>query len=85
MSLIKIANDNQIYINCDVDKGELIKELECLQSYALDNEGKIQLMPKAKIKEVIGHSPDKLGCFNYMRMIFGITILRDRDKRNLTL
>lgn len=65
----KIANDNQIFISCEVDKGELIKELECLQSYALDTEGKIQLMPKAKVKEIIGHSPDKLDAL-IMRMIF---------------
>lgn len=65
----KIANDNKIYIDCDVDKGEFIKELECLQSYALDKDGKMQLMPKAKIKEVIGHSPDKLDAL-VMRMLF---------------
>lgn len=65
----KIVNDNQVYINCELDKSELLKELECLQSYALDNDGKIQLMPKAKIKEVIGHSPDKLDAL-IMRMIF---------------
>ena len=65
----KIANDNQILIECDLDKGELIKELECLQSYDLDKDMKIQLMPKSKIKEIIGHSPDKLDAL-IMRMIF---------------
>lgn len=56
----KIVNANKILIDCELDKSEFLKELECLQSYALDTEGKIQVMPKAKIKEVIGHSPDKL-------------------------
>jgi len=65
----KIANNDEILISCDVDKGELIKELECLQSYDLDKDGKIQLMPKAKIKEIIGHSPDKLDAL-VMRMLF---------------
>jgi len=65
----KIVNDNKIYIDCDLNKTEIIKELECLQSYALDNDGKIQLMPKSKIKEIIGHSPDKLDAL-IMRMIF---------------
>jgi hypothetical protein len=65
----KRANNNEILISCEVDKGELIKELECLQSYDLDKDGKIQLMPKTKIKEVIGHSPDKLDAL-IMRMIF---------------
>ena len=67
----KKANNGEIYINCDLDKGEIIKELECLQSYALDNEGKVQLMPKAKIKEIIGHSPDKLDAL-IMRMVFEV-------------
>jgi|TARA_R110000803_G_scaffold174230_1_gene236838 hypothetical protein len=65
----KIANENKIYIDCEVNKSELFKELECLQSYGLDNDGKIQLMPKAKIKEIIGHSPDKLDAL-IMRMVF---------------
>lgn len=65
----KVVNENLILIDCEVDKSELLKELECLQSYALDNDGKIQLMPKAKIKEIIGHSPDKLDALT-MRMLF---------------
>lgn len=65
--LAEMVNSGLIYISCDLDKGEMIKEVECLQSYALDNDGKIQLMPKAKIKELIGHSPDKLDAL-IMRM-----------------
>ena len=67
----KRANRNEILIDCDVDKTEMIKEMECLQSYDLDKDGKIQLMPKAKIKEVIGHSPDKLDAL-IMREYFEI-------------
>jgi len=63
------VNANEVWINCETPKSEILKELECLQSYALDKEGKIQLMPKEKIKEVIGHSPDKLDGL-IMRMIF---------------
>lgn len=59
----------EIKIDCEVDKSGLFKELECLKSYELDKEGKIQLMPKAKVKEVIGHSPDILDAL-VMRMIF---------------
>jgi hypothetical protein len=50
-------------------KENIIKEFECLQSYSLDTDGKIQLLPKAKIKELIGHSPDRLDAF-MMRMYF---------------
>ena len=67
--LAKKINAGEIYINCEIDKSTIIKELECLQSYALDNEMKMQLLPKAKIKEQIGHSPDKLDAF-IMRMYF---------------
>lgn len=63
------CNLEGIYIDCDIDKTELFKELECLQSYALDGDGKMQIMPKSKIKEIIGHSPDILDAL-IMRMIF---------------
>jgi hypothetical protein len=69
--LAKKINRNEVYINCDIDQTELFKELECLQSYALDRDGKLQLMPKKEIKEIIGHSPDKLDAF-IMRMYFEI-------------
>lgn len=70
-NLAKKINSGGIYIDFDVPKSEFIKEIECLQSYALDNEGKMQLMPKSKIKEVIGHSPDKLDAI-LMRMFFDL-------------
>ena len=55
-----------------LNKEEVLKELECLQSWALDNEGKLQIMPKAKVKEIIGHSPDLLDAF-IMRMVFELS------------
>jgi len=65
----KMVNSKEVFINCEVDKSKIIAELECLQSYALDQDGKIQLLPKAKIKEIIGHSPDLLDAL-IMRMYF---------------
>lgn len=65
----KRVNNRDIAIECDIDESMLFKELECLQSYALDNEGKMQLLPKSKIKERIGHSPDLLDAL-VMRMYF---------------
>ena len=70
-NLAKKINEGGIYINCELPKAEIVKELECLQSYELDKDGKIQLMPKAKIKELIGHSPDRLDAF-MMRMYFEV-------------
>ena len=75
----KRINNKEVFIDCEIDKAEMIKELECLQSYALDNDGKIQLLPKAKIKELIGHSPDKLDGF-VMRTYFDLT-----PKRTISL
>lgn len=67
----KVVNSGAIRIDCFIDKTKLYTELECLKSYKLDDDGKIQLLPKAKIKEVIGHSPDILDAL-IMRMIFEI-------------
>jgi hypothetical protein len=62
---------NGVYITCEIDRADLFKELECLKSYKLDLDGKIQLMPKEKIKEIIGHSPDLLDAL-IMRMMFDL-------------
>lgn len=67
--LAKLVNEGGVYFDCEMVKEDIIKEFECLQSYGLDSDGKIQLLPKAKIKELIGHSPDRLDAF-MMRMYF---------------
>lgn len=69
--LAKAVNEGLIYFDYPMVKEDIIKEFECLQSYALDSDGKIQLLPKAKIKELIGHSPDRLDAF-MMRMYFDL-------------
>ena len=73
------CNKMGIYIEEDagLNKEDLFKELECLQSYKLDNEGKMQIMPKAKVKEIIGHSPDLLDAL-IMRMYFDIKLKRGK-------
>jgi hypothetical protein len=68
-ALAKAINNGEIWIACDIDKEQLIKELECLQSYNVDSEGKMQILPKAKIKEIIGSSSDHLDAL-IMRMYF---------------
>lgn len=69
--LAKKINEGAIKLDCDFDTSLLFKELECLKSYKLDDDGKIQLYPKAKIKELIGHSPDILDAL-MMRMYFDL-------------
>lgn len=46
--------------DANLDAGKIKSELECLRSHALDQEGKVQLLPKKEIKKLIGHSPDYL-------------------------
>jgi len=64
-------NAGEVMFDCEMDRSEAIKELECLQSYQLDKDGKIQIRPKEEIKKDIGHSPDILDML-IMRMIFDI-------------
>ncbi len=51
----------QIWINCELPENEIeiIKtELGLIRTYEGDSEGKLRIMPKALVKEAIGHSPD---------------------------
>lgn len=52
-------------------KEQIIEEMEWLKSYEDDKGGKARLLPKDKIKEAIGRSPDFLDTF-LMRMYFEI-------------
>ena len=64
----------QIWIKCDLpDKEiEMIKqELGMLKTFDSDKDGKLRILPKEKIKEFIGRSPDWLDVF-IMRMFFEV-------------
>jgi len=61
-----------IWIKCELpdEEMELIKqELGMLKTYDSDKDGKLRILPKEKIKEVIGRSPDWLDVF-IMRMFY---------------
>jgi len=65
-------NANRIYIKCELPDKEIdmIKqELAMLKTYDADKDGKLRILPKEKIKENIGRSPDWLDCF-IMRMFY---------------
>lgn len=65
-------NENQLYISADLtgdQKDNIIEELEQLKSYDLDKDGKLRILPKSKIKENIGRSPDWRDMI-MMRMFF---------------
>ena len=64
-----------IYIECDLPETEremISAELGMLKTYDADKDGKLRIMPKEKIKEAIGRSPDWLDVF-IMRMWFEVT------------
>lgn len=59
--LADMINESMIWIECelsDQDKEEIIEEMEQLKTYKEDSDGKKRLLPKEKIKENIGRSPD---------------------------
>ena len=49
-----------VYIDCqDIEvKKLIIEELEYVKQYNMDKDGKKQVLPKDKIKEQLGRSPD---------------------------
>jgi len=51
---------NEVFIDCsDGYVQDLItKELEQVKRDKIDNDGKLRIIPKEKVKELIGHSPD---------------------------
>ena len=79
----KLAEESRnIYIECELpDKEiELIKqELSMLKTYDTDKDGKLRILPKEKIKEHIGRSPDWLDIF-IMRMYFDVKRARPNSR-----
>ena len=70
--LSKAINGNHIYFKClisDNIKGDIIEELEYIKRYKADTDGKLRILPKEQIKELIGRSPDFSDAMAY-RMIF---------------
>jgi len=63
-----------IWIKCDLPESEIQmirQELSMLKTYEADKDNKLRILPKEKIKELIGRSPDWLDIF-IMRMYFFI-------------
>lgn len=58
--LAELIQSNKLYINCsDTDVQDIIsKELEQVKRDKIDQDGKLRILPKEKVKELIGHSPD---------------------------
>jgi len=63
-------NKNGLFIECDEnDKEEIIEEMEQVKEKEVDSDKKLGILPKPKVKEIIGRSPDNWDCI-MMREIF---------------
>jgi phage terminase large subunit len=59
--LAERINNSQIYISADLtekQKEMIIEDLEQLKTFDEDKDGKLKILPKSKIKDNIGRSPD---------------------------
>lgn len=76
--LAEIVNANEIYVNCDdpTIKQQLVEELEQVKQKDMDKDGKKAVIPKDKVKELIGRSPD-ISDTLMMRMVFEIEPVAD--------
>ena len=62
---------DEIFVECEVGqdvRDRIEQELGQLKTYQSDRDSKLRILPKEKIKENIGRSPDYLDCF-IMRML----------------
>lgn len=72
--LAEKINKGEIYIECDDPevKAAVIQELEWVKQHNMDKDGKKQVLPKDKVKEAIGRSPDYSDTL-MMRMWFDLS------------
>lgn len=58
--LAERINKGGLYIECSDPKmkADIVQELEQVKQYNMDKDGKKQVVPKDKVKEAIGRSPD---------------------------
>lgn len=59
--LAEVINNNLIWISADIsesDKEQIIEDIEQLKTFQSDKDTKLRILPKDKIKENIGRSPD---------------------------
>ena len=73
--LAEMFDNIRIFAQCDKDIIET--ELSMLKTYDADHDGKLKILPKEKIKEFIGRSPDFLDNF-IMRMYFEVATQKIR-------
>ena len=75
--LAKKINNNEVFINIEDTeiKNTIIEELEQIKRDKIDNDGKLKILPKEKVKELIGRSPDysdalMMRCYFEFQLVF---------------
>ncbi len=71
--LAELINGRKMRVDChdNLIKEKIIQELEQIKSFDADKDGKLKILPKDKVKEIIGRSPDFSDCM-LMRMVYEI-------------
>ena len=69
--LAKMINKKEIQVKPIKIQETLIAELEQVKTYKMDSDGKLMIMPKDKVKEALGRSPDMSDAM-MMRMYYEI-------------
>ncbi len=67
--LAERINNNLLYVACEVPKDELSEELKAVKNANVDKDGKLGVIAKEDVKEIIGRSPD-LSDMLMMREVF---------------
>lgn len=83
--LAEIINEYGIFIECELPEEDLEtinEELGQLKTYESDKDGKLRILPKEKIKDNIGHSPDWLDVFT-MRMNYIVNPVKERKPHRI--
>ena len=69
--LAKMINKKEIQVKPTIIQETLIAELEQVKTYKMDSDGKLMIMPKDKVKEALGRSPDMSDAM-MMRMYYEV-------------
>ena len=67
--LAERINKGEIYLTSKANEDEIIEELEQVKRDNVDKDGKLSILPKDKVKEILGRSPDFSDAL-MMRMYF---------------
>ena len=67
--LAEYINKAKMFIEVETGKEDIIQELEYVKMYDMDKDNKLRILPKDKVKEHIGRSPDYSDALA-MRMYF---------------